>query len=398
MRPSSNSRGEAGALVTPIPPSSRPQNSTTYTLPVSGSLTITATRRSPLPPDMHSPIRDRMEQNESEEHPDQDSDQPRPMSHQGDLYPARILQNLNRDQTPLAAAAAAAAAAALGSDWHIPERHQQYGPEYSCGRPFCKLKKKEHFHCQICNQAFSEYERLKPHLLKHATCGPMNPLGMANTGDEDVDVPADQEEDGNSVQPKVESNDHPSSPRSPINTSCFMGTTPSISISSPRQLNNNTINNSTSGLTGPQTAPQFPLVYTQAASFPGLPSPFGPHLGMAGIFPGSLPRMLPPAAWQVHPTLAAMAHQGLMFPGVRPNGDLTHGSPGPGGLSGLHGSGPEPNPLLSQSLGTSPHLAMLGKRLGAEDFNSQEAKKIRSNNSLRLLKDEPVPDGYIRFR
>ncbi|KAG0728909.1 Transcription factor castor [Chionoecetes opilio] len=395
MRPSSNSRGEAGALVTAIPPSSRSQNSTTYTLPVSSSLTITATRRSPLPPDMHSPIRDRMEHAELEERPDQECDQPRLMIQQGDFYPTRILQNLNRDQVPLAAAAAAVAA--LGSDWHIPERHPQYGPEFSCGRPFCKLKKKEHFHCQICNQAFSEYDRLKPHLLKHATCGPMNPLAFSNTGDEDVEASVEQEEDGTNGQLKAEVNDHPSSPRSPINTSSFMGTTPSISISSPRQLNSNTINSS-SGLTGPQTAPQFPLVYTQAAGFPGLPSPFGPHLGMAGIFPGSLPRMLPPAAWPVHPTLAAMAHQNLMFTGIRPNGDMTHGSPGPGGMSGLHGSGPDPNPLLSSSLGTSPHLAMLGKRLGADDYNSVEAKKLRCTNSLRLLKDEPVPDGYIRFR
>lgn len=96
-----------------------------------------------------------------------------------------------------------------------------------------------------------------------------------------------------------------------------------------------------------------------------------------------------------------------MIPGVRPNGDLTHGSPGPGGLpgvgtglggAGMPGSGGDHNPLLPSSLGTSPHLAMLGKRLGAEDFNAQEAKKIRSNHSIRLLKDEPVPEGYIRFR
>lgn len=92
------------------------------------------------------------------------------------------------------------------------------------------------------------------------------------------------------------------------------------------------------------------------------------------------------------------------MPGVRPNGDLTHGSPaGPGGLpglggAGLPGSGDHSSPLLPSSLASSPHLAMLGKRLGADDFNSQEAKKIRSNHCMRLLKDEPVPEGYIRFR
>jgi hypothetical protein len=29
---------------------------------------------------------------------------------------------------------------------------------------------------------------------------------------------------------------------------------------------------------------------------------------------------------------------------------------------------------------------------------SPEAKKMRFQSSMRLLKDEPVPDGYVRFR
>lgn len=32
------------------------------------------------------------------------------------------------------------------------DKHQQYSPLNGCGRPFCKLKKRDHFHCNICNQ------------------------------------------------------------------------------------------------------------------------------------------------------------------------------------------------------------------------------------------------------
>ncbi|XP_042893535.1 zinc finger protein castor homolog 1-like isoform X2 [Penaeus japonicus] len=393
IRPPNAARGEPGALVTPIPPSTRPQMSTTFTLPVSGSLTITATRRSPGPQGAHSPARDRMEQGELDDRTnDFEADPARSLGVLGgDPYSARLLQQMTAEQAPLAAA--------LGADWMNPERHPQYGPDFSCGRPFCKLKKKEHYHCQVCNQAFSEHEKLRPHLLKHAACGPMTPGSMASAGDEDpASAVKEEAEDGGHTP--TESGERPASPRSPNeSTSSSMSATPlAAPTSSPRSLN-------TSSISGNISGPQFPLVYTQAASFPGLPTPFGPHLGMAGMFPGTIPRLLPPAAWQVHPALAAMAHQGLMLPGVRPNGEMPHGSPGPAAMPGVNPGLPpglqasgEHNPVLPATLGPSPHLALLGKRLGADDFSAQEAKKIRSNHSMRLLKDEPVPEGYVRFR
>lgn len=38
---------------------------------------------------------------------------------------------------------------------------------FSCDRPFCKLKRKKHEHCDLCNQGFTDSMKLKIHYLKH---------------------------------------------------------------------------------------------------------------------------------------------------------------------------------------------------------------------------------------
>ena len=48
--------------------------------------------------------------------------------------------------------------------------HPLYGPEpeeESCGRPFCKLKRRPHYHCNLCNQGFTEKDKLETHLKRH---------------------------------------------------------------------------------------------------------------------------------------------------------------------------------------------------------------------------------------
>ena len=63
--------------------------------------------------------------------------------------------------------------------------HPLYGPEpeeESCGRPFCKLKRRAHYHCNLCNQGFTEKDKLETHLKRH-TEPPQNamPGAISNT-------------------------------------------------------------------------------------------------------------------------------------------------------------------------------------------------------------------------
>ncbi|KAI2796502.1 Zinc finger protein castor 1 [Blomia tropicalis] len=53
-------------------------------------------------------------------------------------------------------------------------KHYLYSETNPCNSPFCKLKRRNHFHCNICNQAFSTFERLLPHSTKHV--GAMIPI------------------------------------------------------------------------------------------------------------------------------------------------------------------------------------------------------------------------------
>lgn len=89
----------------------------------------------------------------------------------------------------------------------------------------------------------------------------------------------------------------------------------------------------------------------------GLP----PFLQPGGIYPGA---------------------PGLMFaPGLPPTNFLP---PGRG----------DENPLAS----LAANLNLTKRSMSPQDSQSPDAKKQRLHHSMRMLKDEPVPEGYIRFR
>lgn len=384
----STPRSEPGALVMAIPPSSsRPHTVPSFTLPVSSSFTITSTSRiSQVPPSTPPLLSDNSgECSSSIKVSSHLSRSPRSPSHTSEENgDSSCIQASNNESCE------SFNPATITPEKLLPEHHPQYNGEILCGRPFCKLKKREHYHCQLCNQAFSEQEKLGPHLQKH-----MSGSGFVGK-EEEPDQPMESDDDRSNHSPNNTS-DRPPSPKSPITNYSQASQIPPFSI----------------GVSSSQTSPHFPNphMYTQAPGFPGFPSPFTHPLQMASIFPpGSLPRLLPPTVWPgVHPALAAMAHPALMMAAPRPNGDLpplpsseAQSSLGPppsmGHPSGLS-SPRDLGTLLPPSLGTSPHLALLGKRVGTDDFASQESKKIRpASHAVRLLKDEPVPEGYYRFR
>ncbi|KAK3922303.1 Zinc finger protein castor-like protein 1, partial [Frankliniella fusca] len=246
-------------------------------------------------------------------------------------------------------------------EWMSPDRHVRYGPEQSCSRPFCKLKRKEHYHCNACNQAFSELERLRPHIAKHSTgaLSPGTPLKRegAATPEDAGDHDAGEQPDPASGLPSPIMSDHSLGAAA---AAAALGMPP------PGALHAH--------------GPPFPQHHFNAAM----------------------------AAAVANQQLALMTSQGLPY--------LQHGIPAiyssPSGL--MFGVSPSgfggPHPLTSNGLldhrldvpGLHQHLAL--KRamsphiMGGHQDMSPEAKKARIQNSMRILKDEPVPEGYIRFR
>ncbi|CAH1776026.1 unnamed protein product [Owenia fusiformis] len=73
--------------------------------------------------------------------------------------------------------------------WADMRERMLYTMDQTCGRPFCKLKKKEHFHCYECNQAFSDAARIRAHVAKHGMKIPREALKRKDPADGGIEAP-----------------------------------------------------------------------------------------------------------------------------------------------------------------------------------------------------------------
>lgn len=308
----------------------------------------------------------------------------------------------------------------LHSSTENPET--QFGPEVPCGRAFCKLKKKHHYHCTLCNQvcivfisqkdapfgsflyktpfpgltstnfefwfqAFSELDKLRPHVLKHSSFSPLKQVDAEHFTDDEGGKP--------------DSDEHRVSPDQ---------MKPSISHSAEELFGKHALPGSVippSGLP-PSSLPNFLNCPTSQSPFSHLFLQQNPFSLYGMMFGGAPPGVFQPGGLLGSPAGLPQPHQ---LPSSSQHLGVVGGVPGstPGPLVGLNMPDSVAPLLVNSSFQQQLQKAAAasgvgGKRPLTPPTSSSPssppgdggAKKPRMQ--LRILKDEPVPTGYIRFR
>ncbi|XP_022245140.1 zinc finger protein castor homolog 1-like isoform X2 [Limulus polyphemus] len=244
------------------------------------------------------------------------------------------------------------------------EKHIQYGPSQSCGRPFCKLKKKDHFHCNVCNQAFSSFSRLKPHTTKHVG-GPI-PVPVYNSGQLSPTTsthssPASAQQGDEEVGSEGEDHDP--------GTDQHLKNNPDVDSDNKANVDTSQSTQVSEVSSMPQLLPWQPFSLTTVSGHQLL-----------------IPQGMPPPIFAVHGG-ATFNHQMA----------LANQSKFAASSESFYGSPQVDYSAIKKRELTEVSRVSNRKRSNCTIPNGSNSKKMRIPN-LRILKDEPVPDGYNRYR
>ncbi|KAJ8686613.1 hypothetical protein QAD02_022407 [Eretmocerus hayati] len=300
--------------------------------------------------------------------------------------------------------------------------HTLYGLEQSCGRPFCKLKRKNHYHCNACNQAFSELDRLIPHIAKHSTGAILSqqqtpnhiPTSQPQSYHQTSHSPSSQQQDylaqlsqkhdfmsqnlqSFQRQMQLQQQQQQQALTTPKELK-LEPSSPSIIKQEQPDLNASNLDDQQQVQRGRENG-QPPQMPHPPPPTPGFELDLS-HPGFHFPSPAVMAAMNQQFALMNQALPPFLQHAGGMYAGAPglmfAPGHFLAGGGGPGGPGGMppRDDGPGSNPLAS----LAANLNLNKRSLSPPDANSAEAKKQRLHHSMRMLKDEPVPEGYIRFR